>query len=364
MAFPATCIRFGRFEVQPIQNVELSHEQLRIVFRTSEQSSQDDSVSFEINPMEFVKTVYTFSETSTKILFRVCEKHLDCIKADVKGLFEAVNQSAGGTNTVIICLFCSVVHNSFCSLLSLVAGKMPKVHCWIIIETDAFSASDQNQFEEIVSHLIGCDKITSDEIDKMIASITKTSEKPAAAKENKSATTAAANGSGGAAAAAAAASKPTCIIEYPLNAKGAFSVTVQSYEYLATGEFLDDAIIEFYSEYLRLEMLTTEQRARTHIFSVFFYSVLTARSSRGVFSTPGLSTAQRRHERVAKWTKDVDIFEKDFLIVPVNSRNHWFLAVVCYPSLESPVYMDTDEPVPVKKRRSASKADDRRPIKQ
>lgn len=99
MAFPATCIRFGRFEVQPIQNVELSHEQLRIVFRTSEQSSQDDSVSFEINPMEFVKTVYTFSETSTKILFRVCEKHLDCIKADVKGLFEAFNQSAGGIQT-------------------------------------------------------------------------------------------------------------------------------------------------------------------------------------------------------------------------------------------------------------------------
>lgn len=215
---------------------------------------------------------------------------------------------------------------------------------------------EQEKFEKIASELIGCDKITSDEIDKVIASIMKTSEKSGVTNGVAKKPTARA--------AAAPSSKRNCIIEYPLNVKGAFSVTIQSYECLATGEFLDDSIIEFYMEYLRLEMLTAEQRERTHMFSVFFYSVLTARPSRGRYMTPGLNAAQRRHERVTKWTKDVNIFEKNFLIVPVNSRNHWFLAIVCFPALVSPVYMDTNEPVPAKKRRPATKSDDPNPIKQ
>lgn len=27
----------------------------------------------------------------------------------------------------------------------------------------------------------------------------------------------------------------------------------------------------------------------------------------------------------------MDIFEKDFLIIPVNKNYHWFLAIICYP---------------------------------
>lgn len=216
---------------------------------------------------------------------------------------------------------------------------------WLFIETDTFGESEKTRFEEIASYLIGFDKIESHEMENLIASSVTMSKKVT-------------NG--------AVASKPSsrCIIEYPRNVRGASSVTVQSYECLASGEYLDDAIIDFYAEYLRHEMLSAEQRKRTHIFSVFFHNVLTARSSRGRYSTPNLTAAQKRHERVAKWTKDVNIFEKDFLIVPINTRNHWFLAIVCFPSLELPVFMDTNEPVPTKKRRAASKPDDSKPIKQ
>lgn len=145
---------------------------------------------------------------------------------------------------------------------------------------------------------------------------------------------------------------PHCIIQYPAGVRGASSIMVQSYECLANSEYLDDAIIDFYADYFYRETLTSDQRKRTHIFSVFFYSVLTARS------TPGtrMNLAQKRHERVAKWTKEVNIFEKDFLFVPINARSHWYLAVVCYPWLEHPVYMDTNEPVPANRK-------DSRPIK-
>lgn len=233
-------------------------------------------------------------------------------------------------------------------------GRIQKCHCWVIIEADPFSESDQERFKRIASYLLGCDEIQTAEIENLIDKIAKLEKKVA-------------NGDGEKVAVPNAdvlKSPPRAIIEYPLNVRGASSVTVQSYECLAVGEYLDDAIIDFYAEYLRHEMLSAEQRERTHIFSVFFYNVLTARSSRGRFTTPGLSAAQKRHERVAKWTKEVDIFEKDFLIVPINTRNHWFLAIVCYPSLEFPIYMDTGKPVPTKKRRSTSTPDDSKPVKQ
>ena len=51
-----------------------------------------------------------------------------------------------------------------------------------------------------------------------------------------------------------------------------------------------------------------------------------------------ISPSQRRHSRVKKWTKDVNIFDKDFIIIPINKNQHWYIAIICYPSLSAPVY--------------------------
>uniref|UniRef100_A0A8C2AI81 SUMO specific peptidase 7b n=1 Tax=Cyprinus carpio TaxID=7962 RepID=A0A8C2AI81_CYPCA len=42
----------------------------------------------------------------------------------------------------------------------------------------------------------------------------------------------------------------------------------------------------------------------------------------------------RRHQRVRTWTRHVDIFSKDYLFIPVNQEAHWYLVVICFPSLE------------------------------
>lgn len=35
---------------------------------------------------------------------------------------------------------------------------------------------------------------------------------------------------------------------------------------------------------------------------------------------------------MAKWTRRVDIFSKDFLFIPICEQLHWTLAIICFPA--------------------------------
>nr|KAG5706870.1 hypothetical protein BaRGS_004205 [Batillaria attramentaria] len=122
----------------------------------------------------------------------------------------------------------------------------------------------------------------------------------------------------------------------PPPAKGGITITNEDLYCLNEGEFLNDVILDFYLKYLFREKLSEEDRQRTHIFSSFFYKRLMQRQSRSLQDAEDvkLTPAQRRHSRVKTWTRHVDIFEKDFLLIPINEHSHWFLAVICFPGLE------------------------------
>ncbi|XP_064489099.1 sentrin-specific protease 6-like [Ornithodoros turicata] len=113
-------------------------------------------------------------------------------------------------------------------------------------------------------------------------------------------------------------------------------ITVHSADFMCLGEaqFLNDVIIDFYLKYLLREKVSEDVRERTHIFSSFFYPRLTQRlHGKGTAGTARLTPAARRHRNVRTWTRHVDIFEKDYIIVPINQNAHWFLAIVCFPGL-------------------------------
>ncbi|KPP79531.1 hypothetical protein Z043_100883, partial [Scleropages formosus] len=133
----------------------------------------------------------------------------------------------------------------------------------------------------------------------------------------------------------------------PPPAKGGISVTTEDLECLDTGKFLNDVIIDFYFKYLILERAPKEIAERSHVFSSFFYKRLNWKdsASKGVASYP---TQHRRHQRVKTWTRNVDIFRKDYLFIPVNQEAHWYLVVICFPGLEKPQLMQWIDPAVLK----------------
>uniref|UniRef100_A0A8C9VZT0 Sentrin-specific protease 7-like n=1 Tax=Scleropages formosus TaxID=113540 RepID=A0A8C9VZT0_SCLFO len=126
----------------------------------------------------------------------------------------------------------------------------------------------------------------------------------------------------------------------PPPAKGGISVTTEDLECLDTGKFLNDVIIDFYFKYLILERAPKEIAERSHVFSSFFYKRLNWKDS--------VSKGHRRHQRVKTWTRNVDIFRKDYLFIPVNQEAHWYLVVICFPGLEKPQLMQWIDPAVLK----------------
>ncbi|CAF4795938.1 unnamed protein product, partial [Rotaria sp. Silwood2] len=88
---------------------------------------------------------------------------------------------------------------------------------------------------------------------------------------------------------------------------------------LNEGEFLNDNIIDFYLQYIYYKKLSDEDRKRTYLFNSFFYTRLTRKGNDDVLNT---SAAERRYNRVKRWLRDVDIFSKDYLILPINQTAH------------------------------------------
>ncbi|XP_059349820.1 sentrin-specific protease 7 isoform X8 [Ammospiza nelsoni] len=127
------------------------------------------------------------------------------------------------------------------------------------------------------------------------------------------------------------------IVYPPPPAKGGLGVTREDLECLEYGEFLNDVIIDFYLKYLLLEKAPKHVADSTHIFSSFFYKCLT-RTEKNSEGDVKVSAAQRRHRRVRTWTRHINIFNKDYIFVPVNEESHWYMAVICFPWLEEAVY--------------------------
>lgn len=112
--------------------------------------------------------------------------------------------------------------------------------------------------------------------------------------------------------------------QFPLT--GGTTVTTDDYVCLEDESFLNDVIIDFYLRFLQFSMMGEADRDRTHVFSTFFYNRLTTRPKpmknrlHPIEDNQNLSAPEKRYERVKRWTKKINLFDKDFIVVPINEQ--------------------------------------------
>ncbi|RDL36391.1 uncharacterized protein BP5553_05743 [Venustampulla echinocandica] len=111
-------------------------------------------------------------------------------------------------------------------------------------------------------------------------------------------------------------------VVYPPEGRNKANVDKPDIERLDEGEFLNDSLINFYIRWLQhgLEKSRPDLAKRIYFQNSFFYERLTssAKGRRGI-----------NYEAVQRWTAKVDLFEKDYIVVPVCENLHWYVAIIC-----------------------------------
>lgn len=93
---------------------------------------------------------------------------------------------------------------------------------------------------------------------------------------------------------------------------------------LRPGVWLDDEVVNFYFHLVKERSDLNPDLPKAHIFNTHFYPKL----------------LKDGHAKIKRWTKKVDIFAKDLVLVPIHLGNHWTLAVIDF-RIHTISYMDS-----------------------
>ncbi|PWA91648.1 ulp1 protease family, C-terminal catalytic domain-containing protein [Artemisia annua] len=123
---------------------------------------------------------------------------------------------------------------------------------------------------------------------------------------------------------------------YPKGEVDAVSIGKRDVDMLLPDTFVNDTIIDFYIKYLK-NKINPEDRPRFHFLNSFFFRKLADPDKEPLEACKGKEAFQR----VRKWTRKVNLFEKDYVFIPVNFNYHWSLIVMCHLG-EVATYQDED----------------------
>lgn len=124
---------------------------------------------------------------------------------------------------------------------------------------------------------------------------------------------------------------------YPRFGKKKAEVDAQDRERLRDNEFLNDNLVGFYIRFLEdhLDRTNKEAAKRVYFFNSYFYDTLTNTTK---------NKKNINYDNVQKWTRNVDIFSYDYVVVPINEAAHWYVAIICnLPTLQE-LPKDENEP--------------------
>ncbi|KAJ1952991.1 hypothetical protein EC988_003250 [Linderina pennispora] len=94
-------------------------------------------------------------------------------------------------------------------------------------------------------------------------------------------------------------------------------MTAHDISTLDSGEWLNDEVINFYMLLINKRSGSNPKLPKVHAFSSFFFNMLDGSG----------------YARVRRWTRRINLFEKDMVVVPVNIDNrHWVCMVIDFRS--------------------------------
>ncbi|XP_071732351.1 probable ubiquitin-like-specific protease 2B isoform X2 [Rutidosis leptorrhynchoides] len=130
--------------------------------------------------------------------------------------------------------------------------------------------------------------------------------------------------------------RPNEEVVYPKGDADAVSISKRDFDLLLPDTFVNDTIIDFYIKHLK-NKINPEERHRFHFFNSFFFRKLADPDKDSLDASQG----RVAYQRVKKWTRKVNLFEKDFVFIPVNYNYHWSLILICHLT-EMATYKDED----------------------
>lgn len=124
---------------------------------------------------------------------------------------------------------------------------------------------------------------------------------------------------------------------YPKIGKRRMTVEYGDLYRLDEDEFLNDNLIGFFLRYLEyhLEQTNPELAQRVYFYNSYFFERLmqTSKGKKGI-----------NYESVQKWTRNIDLFDRDFVVVPVNESYHWYVVIICNLSrLNTMAYTEVED---------------------
>ncbi|KAI9249635.1 hypothetical protein BY458DRAFT_525396 [Sporodiniella umbellata] len=105
-------------------------------------------------------------------------------------------------------------------------------------------------------------------------------------------------------------------------------VSYQDIQKLSPGVWLNDELINYHFELLSSRASEDTSLPSLYCFNSFFCSTL----------------REQGYAKIKRWTKRVDIFSKDLILVPINKAYHWVLGVIDMKKKKVSVYDSLNGP--------------------
>jgi Ulp1 family protease len=104
-------------------------------------------------------------------------------------------------------------------------------------------------------------------------------------------------------------------------------IAVEIFDFLTLErhQYLSGIVIDLYLNHIYNEIMDSDLRNKTIIFPTDFYTFYTARPK-----NDQTSADQDQYDRIVDFlSPEINVLDKNFVVVPALENNHWFLFIIC-----------------------------------